>query len=81
MAKVTWRCQPVQERTSYWSSPTPPVACSKQPSIVQRVPAIRTSSASVVPSGAWVKWKVSPCGLARERRTSKAHWKPGAAPR
>ena len=42
MASVTCRCQPVQERTSYSSSPTSPLAASKQASIVQRVPATRT---------------------------------------
>jgi transposase InsO family protein len=29
MASVMWRCQPVQERTSYWSRPTSPLAASK----------------------------------------------------
>src|SRR4051812_41466490 len=52
MARVTCRCQPVQDRTSYWSSPTSPFAASKRASIVQRVPATRTSVARPVPSGA-----------------------------
>ena len=43
------------ERTSYWSRPTSPLAASKQASIVQRVPATRTRSASAVPSAAWVR--------------------------
>ena len=51
MASVTCRCQPVQDRTSYSSSPTSPLAASKQASIVQRVPATRTRSASVGPLG------------------------------
>src|ERR671913_266169 len=53
MAKVTWRCQPVQERTSYWSRPTSPLASSKQLSMVQRLPGTCTRWASVVVSGAW----------------------------
>src|SRR5215213_1960958 len=34
-----WRCQPVQERTSYWSRPTSPFAASKEASMVHLVPA------------------------------------------
>src|SRR3954447_19929143 len=59
MASVTCRCHPVQDRTSYSSSPTSPLAASKQASIVQRVPATRTSVARPVPSGARVRWKAS----------------------
>ena len=55
MASVMWRCQPVQERTSYWSRPTSPLAASKQASIAQRIPATRTSSAKLVVAGARVR--------------------------
>ena len=55
MAKVTCRCQPVHERTSYWSSPTSPLAASKQDSMVQRAPATWTNVATDVPSGAKVR--------------------------
>ena len=55
IASVTWRCQPIQARTWYWSSPASPLAASKQASIVQRVPAMRTSSPSGVASGDGVR--------------------------
>jgi hypothetical protein len=48
------RCQPVHARTSYSSSPVSPLASSKQLSIRQRWPAIRTRLASDVSSGARV---------------------------
>ncbi len=51
-ASVMWRYQPVQLRTSYWSSPTSPLACSKASSIVQRRPATCTRVARSVPAGA-----------------------------
>src|SRR3954454_10782927 len=50
-ARVTWRCQPGQLRTSYWASPTACLAASQQLSTVQRLPATRARSASVVPAG------------------------------
>src|SRR4051795_11064456 len=80
MARVTWRCQPVQERTSYSSSPTSPFAASKQASIVQRVPATRTSVARSVASGASVRWKVSSSGSSGLRRTSSPFAQPAGAP-
>jgi hypothetical protein len=40
---VTCRCQPVQLRTSYSSSPQSPFASSNRSSIAQRAPATRTS--------------------------------------
>ena len=55
MASVIWRCQPVQERTSYWSRPTSPFAASKHASMVQRAPAMRASAASGIAAGAKVK--------------------------
>jgi len=55
MARVMGRCQAVQVRTSYWSSPTSPLAASKQASMLQRVPATRAKMASGVPSGAKVR--------------------------
>src|SRR3712207_682217 len=51
-ARVTWRCQPVQERTSYSSRPTWRLASLKTSSIVQRAPMARTISASGVSVGA-----------------------------
>src|SRR5689334_10408664 len=51
-ARVTWRYQPVQLRTSYWARPTSCLAASKQISTVQRVPATRASAARGVPAGA-----------------------------
>src|SRR5207245_10301711 len=51
-ARVRWRCQPCQLRTSYWSSPTSPLACLNVSSMVQRAPATRTTSSSRVPTGA-----------------------------
>src|SRR5690242_1081341 len=48
---VTWRCQPAQDRTSYWSSPTSPLARSNPSSIAQRVPATRARVASGVSTG------------------------------
>ena len=55
MTSVTCRYHPVHDRTSYWSSPTSPLAASKQDSMVQRDPATRTSVATGVPSGAKVR--------------------------
>src|SRR3954454_7053957 len=46
----------------------------------QRRPATCTSLASAVSFGAWVRSNVSSVGSAIERRTSRPHWKPGAAP-
>src|SRR3954449_7397985 len=80
MARVTCRCQPVQDRTSYWSSPTSPFAASKQASIVQRVPATRTSVARSVASGASVRWKVSSSGSSGLRRPSSPFAQPAGAP-
>src|SRR3712207_2660384 len=54
-ARVVWRCQPVQERTSYWSRPTCRLASLKTSSIVQRAPMARTISASGVSVGANTK--------------------------
>src|SRR3954465_3602339 len=62
MASVTGRCHPVQERTSYSSSPTSPLAASKQASIVQRVPATWTRVASDLDQGGKF------CALRRERQ-------------
>jgi hypothetical protein len=42
IANVMCRYQPSQLCTSYWSSPTSPLAASKHSSTVQRVPATRT---------------------------------------
>ena len=64
---------PTQTRTSYWSSPTSPLACSNKLSMCQRIPAIRTRSAKPMRAGAWVRQKVSSSGSLTERRTSKAH--------
>jgi hypothetical protein len=47
-ARVICRYHPVQLRTSYCSSPTSLVAASTPLSMVQRVPATRTTSANVV---------------------------------
>ena len=52
---VMCRCQPVQLRTSYSSSPVSCLACSKHSSITQREPAICTSFFKEVPAGACVK--------------------------
>ena len=49
------RYQPVHERTSYSSNPVSPLASSKQFSIRQRWPAIRTNSASDASSGERVR--------------------------
>src|SRR4051812_43189321 len=51
-ARVVWRCQPVQERTSYSSRPTRCLADSKTSSMVQRAPIARTISMSGVSVGA-----------------------------
>ncbi len=56
------------------------LTCSNTLSMRRRVPATRTYSASEVPSGTWVRSNVSSVGLAMERWTSSALWKPGAAP-
>src|SRR5262245_16159328 len=48
IASVICRYQPVQLRTSSWSRPTSPLASSKPLSTVQRLPATRTTSSSVV---------------------------------
>ena len=42
-ARVVWRCQPVQERTSYSSRPTRCLASSKTSSMVQRARTFRPS--------------------------------------
>src|SRR5215203_515973 len=54
-ARVTCRCQPVQERTSYWSRPTWRLASLKTSSIVHRAPIARTIAASGVSVGANTK--------------------------
>src|SRR3954453_20061810 len=51
-ARVVWRCQPVQERTSYSSRPTRCLASSKTSSMVQRAPIARTIAGSGVSVGA-----------------------------
>ena len=50
--RVMCRYHPCHFRTSYWSSPTSPLARSKPSSITQRVPATRAISARVVMAGA-----------------------------
>ena len=49
--RVTWRCHPAHDRTSYSSNPQSPLASSKHSSTAQRLPAIRTNSGSVAPGG------------------------------
>src|SRR5688500_12489377 len=51
-ARVVWRCQPVQERTSYWSRPTWRLASLKTSSMIHRAPMARTISTSGVSVGA-----------------------------
>ena len=51
-ANVLWRYHPIHFRTSYWSSPTSPLAVSRLSSTAQRVPATCTSVSSVVSAGA-----------------------------
>jgi hypothetical protein len=52
LARVRWRYQPVHLRTSSSSRPTSPLAASKLLSLVQRAPATRTTSSTVVAWGA-----------------------------
>src|SRR5689334_2915678 len=51
IARVRWRYQPVQVRTSYSSRPTSPLASSKACSTCQRVPATWTTCGSVTSAG------------------------------
>src|SRR5438128_2598908 len=44
MASVMCRCQPTQERTSYWSKPTSPLPWAKASSMAQRRPAARANA-------------------------------------
>src|SRR4051794_30793156 len=54
-ARVVWRCQPVQERTSYSSRPTRCLATSKASSMVQRAPIARTIAVAGVSVGRWTR--------------------------
>src|SRR3954471_12765820 len=54
-ARVVWRCQPVQERTSYSSRPTRCLANSKASSMVQRAPIARTTAVAGVSVGRWTR--------------------------
>src|SRR6266550_4477828 len=54
-ARVVWRCQPVQERTSYSSRPTRCLASLNTSSMVQRAPIARTIAARGVSVGAYVR--------------------------
>src|SRR5688500_4038505 len=51
-ARVVWRCQPVQERTSYWSRPAWRLPSLKTSPMIHRAPMARTISTSGVSVGA-----------------------------
>src|SRR5579885_1899265 len=61
--KVMCRYQPCQERTSYSSKPTSPLASSKHCSTVQRVPKASTISSSEEPVGAKISTYAISAGL------------------
>jgi hypothetical protein len=69
MASVTGRYSPVQVRTSDGSRPTSPCAASTLLSRVQRLPATRATSASVVGGGANLTDAVRSSRALRRRRT------------
>jgi hypothetical protein len=73
-----WRYQEVHLRTSYWSSPTTPLTSAKLSSMVQRIPATRTSSGSDVWAGPNARKYARSVGSLTLRRMSNHCAIPGA---